>query len=603
MLLRSDGALVLWGSNTYGQATLPTIPPGTSIVDFEANGQTSGIKLSNGTWMLFGRNNTGQCNAPIPPPGTNYTKMSFGYYHTIALRSDGEVVGFGGAGIGPPSLTAVPPLPPGTTYLDCAAGRTHNVALRSDGVLVAWGGNTVGQCDVPTLPASVTCRQISCGDLHTAILLSDGRVLTWGDELFSASGIPILPTAATPFTVRHADASMALENGIVIYSDGRAAGWGRTTGSSIPLLPPGVRHRRADANYYHMVSLGTDGRLYGWGDNSYGQCNLPIPPAGVSYVDFGLGFLHTIGIRSDGQAVGAGSNNFGQLNFPALPTGVQYVKVASDANKAALLRSDGQIVITGAGFSPTAIQIPPLPPGLKYVDVALGDGQGFGAIRSDGVGLEWGFSPASSGYITGVPPLPTGVSYVEVSCGNLSCAWRRSDGQVVTSGYSLGGYSFLAAVRPLDPGTTYLGIQVRDGVTIARVGPASTYVSYASGCAGSRPSTRLIPRDTPAIGRELEVRLFDLPQDIAILAMGMQAASPLDLGFLGMPGCTWRTNLDATAALVGSNQQAVWKLPIPGISSLVGIHFFHQAIVLDSAAANAAGLVVSDAAEGVIGYP
>jgi hypothetical protein len=432
-------------------------------------------------------------------------------------------------------------------------------------------------------------------------LLSDGRVLTWGDEQFWAAGIPALPTAATPFAVRHLDVAIGASDGAVIYSDGRAAGWGYP-GSAVPQLPPGVRYRRVEANIWHMFGLGSDGRLYGWGNNSFGQLNVPQPSAGTSYVDFALGRYHTVAVRSDGQAIAAGNNVYNQCTIPALPMGVQYVKVAADFYKTALLRSDGQIAIAGAGFTSTGVQIPSLPPGLSYVDVAIGD-QPFAAIRSDGTGIEWGFVPGSSSYIVPVPVLPAGVSYVDVTCADLHCAWRRSDGQVVMSGYGNGSYAFLAAVRPLEPGTSYLGVNARYGSTIARVGPTSTYVSYAAGCAGSRPASRLVPRDTPKIGRALRVRLFDLPQNVAILAMGLQSVPPLDLSFLGMPGCTWRTALDATIGLAGTNHQAVWELSIPDQPSLVGMHFFHQAIVLDPMAANAVGFVVSDAAEGIVGYP
>jgi hypothetical protein len=137
---------------------------------------------------------------------------------------------------------------------------------------------------------------------------------------------------------------------------------------------------------------------------------------------------------------------------------------------------------------------------------------------------------------------------------------------------------------------------------MARIGPTTTYVSFAPGCSGSRPATRLVPRETPRIGQTLRITLLDLPANLAMLAMGFQRTTPLSLTGLGMPGCNWHVSLDATAVLVGQNQVAKWSLPIPDVTSLVGVHFFHQALVLDPGS-NGFNAVVSNAAEGVIGYP
>lgn len=70
-----------------------------------------------------------------------------------------------------------------------------------------------------------------------------------------------------------------------------------------------------------------------------------------------------------------------------------------------------------------------------------------------------------------------------------------------------------------------------------------------------------------------------------------------------MPGCQLAISLDATLPLVGQGHQATWQLSIPDRAELLGLRFYNQALVLDPAAGNALGAVLSDAAEGVIGYP
>jgi hypothetical protein len=200
----------------------------------------------------------------------------------------------------------------------------------------------------------------------------------------------------------------------------------------------------------------------------------------------------------------------------------------------------------------------------------------------------------------GVPPLPWGVYYVEVDGAWEFTMLRRSDGQVTGCGNG-GGLAHI--VPPLEPGTSYVQISAYDMSIAGRVGPTSTYVGMAPGCAGSRPATRLVPRDTPKIGRTLQVTLFDLPVSTAVMALAWQRVTPLDLAFLGMPGCGWHTAIDGTAILTGQNGQARWSLPIPDVASLVGFRFYNQALVLDPAAGNGFGAVVSDAAEAVIGHP
>jgi hypothetical protein len=102
----------------------------------------------------------------------------------------------------------------------------------------------------------------------------------------------------------------------------------------------------------------------------------------------------------------------------------------------------------------------------------------------------------------------------------------------------------------------------------------------------------------------MQVTLFDLPNDIAVLGMSFQRLSaPVDLGFLGMPGCSLAISPDAVVGIVGQGGKAKWQLPIPYKPSLVGVRFYNQAIVLDVGAGNPLGAVMSDAMEGVVGYP
>jgi len=485
-------------------------------------------------------------------------------------------------------------------YNSAAAGGTAPAATGAHDVRVSFDNGVTR--DVST---DYDLRQ---GD--RVIMLSNGKVVTWGESIFDQSFVPALPqpVSSTQAPARYADASRGHYHSLAVLSDGSLQAWGNNTNGQgeVPASLQGSRFSKARAGLVHNAALRLDGQILCWGDNSGGQCNVPPLPAGNVYADCAVSQNHTVAIRSDGSASAFGYNFFGETVIPPLPVGLSYTQADAYYGKTVLLRSDGSIVswgISGGSSSSHQHIIPMLPPGLTYVQ--LGASQFYNAaLRSDGTAIWWGGVPPAPlpnplyQFWTPIPPLPWGVSYVQIDGGEHHTALRRSDGQVVVCGQM---DSLQDLVPPLEAGTSYVDISADNGATAARVGPTSTYVSFAAGCPGSLPATRLIPRDTPHIDNTHQVTLFDLPLNIAIMVIGWQQFStPISLGFLGMPGCTLHTSLDGTALLAGQNGQAKWFLPIPNQPSLVGLHFYNQALVFDPAA-NPFGAVLSDAAEGVIG--
>jgi hypothetical protein len=185
-----------------------------------------------------------------------------------------------------------------------------------------------------------------------------------------------------------------------------------------------------------------------------------------------------------------------------------------------------------------------------------------------------------------------------VAGGSSHTVARRSDGQVVVGGSSLSfGVDRVPALRP---GESYVQVSARFTQTVARVGPTSTYVTFAAGCSGSMPAARLVPRDTPRIGEVESVEVSNLPNNAAIMVFGWSRNSAVSLSSVGMPGCSRHISMDASVLLVGANGRATFELPLPNWSGLVGLSFYNQALVLDPGA-NPLGAVVSDAAEAIVG--
>ncbi|MCA8950433.1 MAG: hypothetical protein KDE27_13085 [Planctomycetes bacterium] len=574
--LRSDGVVVAWGDNSYGQTNVPALPAGTSVRQLRVCSYESMLLLGNGTIVTFGPNFGGIANVPVLPTGVFYDELWTGTRHAIAHRTDGALVAWGDNMFGQGNI---PALPAGVTYTAMALGHAHTVAIRSDGVVLAFGENGSGQSTVPALPAGAVPATVAAGRDFSLLRLANGEVTAWGDTRFLG------PTAALPAGTRWTGLAAALSSYGLTSAGEVVALTGATT--AVPALPPGMSYTAIDAGSSHGVALRSDGRAVTWGSNSHGQLAIPPLPPGLRYVATDSGWARTVLLRSDGQAF---ENGYGMPVIPPPPPGVHYVEIACHDQATMLRRSDGEVVHVDRTGNVSILAA--LPPGIRRVDVAIG--RTFAAVlRSDGE------IDLPSTLHSPLPPLPRGVVYVEIDSAEDDLVARRSDGEVVgaSSGFN-GGYT--GAVPPLFPGESYVEIDGGYLLAAARVGPTRSYVTFGSGCAGSLPAARLVPSDTPYIGGHLDVHIFDLPQDTAIVAFGWNRVPPTPLATFGMPGCNRHVSLDAALLIAGADGVAEWPLAIPNVAGLVGQRFHNQAIVFDPNV-NAAGAVVSDAAEAVIG--
>ncbi len=576
LALRSDGIAVAWGDNSSGQALIPAIPAGLTVVDLHAGSSWSLLQLSNGTLLAFGSNYSGQLAVPALPPGVTYATVWGGSNRAIALCSDGSLVAWGDNTSGQGN---VPPLPAGLTYTRLALGAGHTAALRSDGTIATWGNSSYGEGAVPTLPSGVACVQLVAAGQHTLARFANGTVLGWGSPNRS---LPIPALASGEVWI----AASAGTEGLGLTSTGRVVGI--AGGEVAPALPPGLTYTAVIGGAIHSVALRSDGRAVAWGSNQNGQCAIPPLPPGMTYTDAVTTWSSTVLLRSDGQVAIAGNGS----SLPTLPQGMRYVAIACHDQGRLLLRSDGTLLVTGSSSNGVTTP-PPLPAGVQYVAVARNRYYN-SALRSDGAIDQWGTTLAAP-----LPPLPSGVVYVEVDSGDDVLVARRSDGRIVAAAPTLADPILNVPIPAA--GESFVGVTANHySYGLVRVGPTSTYVTIASGCAGTRPVSRLVPRDTPRLGKNLQVTLFDLPQDAAVMAFGWNRTAPTSLASYGMPGCSQHVTTDAAVLLLGQGAQAKFYLGVPNELSLLGLHFHNQAIVLDIAA-NAAGAVVSNAAEGVIG--
>ena len=319
-----------WGVNSYGQ-------------------------LGDGT--TTSRSRYGDVNAL----GNDVVRAAAGYFHSLAVRSDGTVWTwgdnqYGQLGDGTRTNRGSPVRVMGLTGVtQVAAGYGHSLALRSDGTVWAWGSNTVGQLgsgvisDYQLTPVQVTgltgVTKISAGAIFSLALCSDGTVWAWGanqagqlgNGTTANSSVPVKVAGLSQVTGISAgeDASVATRtNGISAVTSvwtwggnntgqlGDGTQTGHTTPERVTGLPAYIAGVGAGGAF--AMVLGTDGSVWGWGEDLNGQlgnapASLPVTRpvntigagSGITQISAGLG--HVLALKSDGTVLAWGASTDGQL--------------------------------------------------------------------------------------------------------------------------------------------------------------------------------------------------------------------------------------------------------------------------------------------------
>jgi uncharacterized protein YjdB/alpha-tubulin suppressor-like RCC1 family protein len=271
LAVKADGSLWAWGNNEYG-------------------------RLGDGTV-------TDRFAGPVRVgEDTDWASVSAGGYHSLAVKADGSLWGWGGnwqgqVGDGTGAERPAGPVRVGedSDWAGASAGLYHSAAVKTDGSLSAWGWNIYGQLGIGDAtvrlyaPAQIGADSdwvaVSAGEYHTLALKEDGGLWAWGYNDFGQLGDDTSDNKNAPVKV-------------------------------------GSNTVAAQTGFYHSVALDVDGRLWAWGSNS--DCQLgdgtstdrrvPVRVgADTDWAAVSVGDSHAVALRSDGSLWGWGGNCGGQV--------------------------------------------------------------------------------------------------------------------------------------------------------------------------------------------------------------------------------------------------------------------------------------------------
>ena len=248
-----------------------------------------------------------------------------------------------------------------------AAGSFHSLALRADGTVVGWGGDSHGQTDIPSALSNVVA--IAAGDEHSLALRADGTVVGWGQ--YGTPGVPtVIPIGlSNVVAIAAGGAFLGGHVSLALLADGGVVGWWNDGAAT--RIPSGLSNVVAiAAGAFNSLALRANGSVIGW--NLLTGVETTFPSEFNNVVAIAVDYDHSLALRADGRVVGP------------VPTGLSnVVEITTRVYGPSLaLRADGSVV--GWDYYGALATIPA---GLsKVVAIAGGAGNSL-ALRGSPPGL------------------------------------------------------------------------------------------------------------------------------------------------------------------------------------------------------------------------
>ncbi|MFC1742760.1 hypothetical protein ACFL35_02115 [Candidatus Riflebacteria bacterium] len=304
LALKSDGTVVAWGSNDYGQLGIGDeeessdeefpvpIPNFNNVIGISAGYEHSLAVKSDGTAWAWGTNDSGRLGIGDENGDDEFSPVQIGENLTTTSTSS-------------TSTSTANPL---TGVIAVAAGGYHSLALKSDGSVWGWGYNGDGQCGIGDEDTDDQYRPVRVG---------------------SVTGTTTSSTSST---------TGATFNNIIAIA----------------------------AGYDHCIALKSDGAVFTWGYNDSAQCGLgeeadeaiywPTQVPGLTgIVAIAAGYNTCYVLKSDGTVWGWGYNNSGELG-DGIDTGEYYYEPFQIKKNTTVSASIRALVVTSTTTSTSSAQ-------------------------------------------------------------------------------------------------------------------------------------------------------------------------------------------------------------------------------------------------------
>jgi alpha-tubulin suppressor-like RCC1 family protein len=439
------------------------------------------------TTVAWGNNNNLQCQ--VPAGLTGVSTLAGGAIHSLALKADGAVVGWGDNTFGEVNVSDL------ANAVAVAAGENYSLILLNNGTVVVRGDQLAAPSGLTTVTA------IAAGWNHCLALKQNGTVVSWGD------------TNSVPADLNNVVAIAAGDgNSLALLDNGQVVAWGDPSFGKTT-VPAGLSNVVAiAAGKDHCVALQLNGNVVAWGSDSDGQATVPAGLSNVVAVTAGA--LHTVALKADGSLVAWGSNVFGQQSVPSWSNfmkiaagGYHNLGLLGDGSPAFQLQPRSQSVPIGrtvtltvlaAGVQPITYQwqrngtnlVGKTGPVLVLSNIQLSDAGSYSVNAANGIGT----TASAAAIIT--PVLLPPVILVQPQDATNNC------GDVATLTIAADG------TKPLSyqwwfEGTTLAGrtnaALVFTNVTTAQDGSYSVVITNSQGSITSAVATLTVLADPPVI--------------------------------------------------------------------------------------------------------
>ncbi len=410
--ITTDGKLYAWGSGNSGRngnlnstvnissPILVSGPASTSWSSVAAGGEFALAITTQGRLYAWGRNLVGALgdnttvdkSSPVlvsGPAFTSWSTIAGGFYHSLAITSQGRLYAWGGDGgvgaLGNLSINNVssPVLvsgPATTSWIAVAGGGAGSYGITSLGRLYAWGGGYNGQLGDSTLtsksspvlvsgPATTSWSSVTSSNSTGYAITTGGRLYAWGLNTSGQVGISTTTNVSSPVLVSGPSAtswtlvaSISNTEGVSALSNNNDLYYWATnngvfaTGTSSPIQIGSSSWTAMSTGVNTYFAITTEGRLYAWGDNAWGQLgdlstvnkSSPILVSGPANTSWSViaAWYTAYGITNQGRLYAWGYNFSGEIGDLTTTAKSSPVLVSGPSNTSWTAVSGGKAITT-----------------------------------------------------------------------------------------------------------------------------------------------------------------------------------------------------------------------------------------------------------------